>query len=103
MLYWLFTEGRDLAYQFIWPLLCLSLLAPILLSAVLGAGVRRSTAESEFTGWKQLMRIVTYLILLLAVTAVYLILLSDHALAYGRPAESHFIQFIVGGHGIDQM
>jgi type IV secretion system protein VirD4 len=103
MLYWLFTEGRNILQTLIWPLLCLTAVAPILTSVVLGAGIRRTSEEKQISGWQQILRLTTYLIVFTFITAIYVIFLADRAVAYGRPAESRFIQIVAGGQGIDQM
>ena len=43
MLYWLFTNGRDILSSLITPLLCLSLFMPLIVSAIMGAGIQRSS------------------------------------------------------------
>lgn len=103
MLYWLFTEGRDILQALIWPLLCLTTVTPILTSVALGAGIRRTSEEKQIAGWQQILRLTTYLIVFTFVTAIYVILLADRAVAYGRPAESRFVQIVAGGQGVDQM
>ena len=38
MIYWLFTEGRELLSGFVVPLMCLTLIVPITVATLLGAG-----------------------------------------------------------------
>ena len=47
MFYWLFTDGRALLGGWIAPLLCLTLLAPILVSAMMGVGIQRTSSPQQ--------------------------------------------------------
>lgn len=103
MFYWLFTEGYLMLQSLLWQLICLSLVMPIVTSVSLGAGIRRTSEEKQLTAWQQGLRVITYVLIFATITAIYIMLLADHAIAYGRPADSGFIRLIVGGQGIDQM
>jgi len=74
--YWLFTDGRELLGSLLVPLSCLTLLLPLLASAVLGAGIRRSSEGLAARGWKRGLTLLTHFIALLGVTAVVLHLLG---------------------------
>ncbi|MBN8590658.1 MAG: type IV secretory system conjugative DNA transfer family protein [Anaerolineae bacterium] len=97
MLYWLFTDGREFLANLLLPLLCLSLLLPLLVGAAFGAGIQRSEG-SDRRSWQRFALIVTYAIVLLGVTVLYLTLLGDMAVqpARGHQTTSTVIQFIVG-------
>ncbi len=82
MFYWLFTEGRAILSGLILPLSCLTLSLPLLTSAILGAGIQRSGQAHGFSGWKRGAKLLTHLIVLLGVTALYIALVGDA----GNPA-----------------
>jgi type IV secretory pathway TraG/TraD family ATPase VirD4 len=97
MLYWLFTDGREILSSLLFPLLCLTLLLPLAMSAALGAGIQRS-GDTDRRGWQRFALIITYAIVLLGITTLYLTLLGDLAIqpARGRQTSSALIDFIVG-------
>jgi type IV secretory pathway TraG/TraD family ATPase VirD4 len=99
MLYWLFTDGRAILSSLITPLLCLSLLMPLIVSAIMGAGIQRSSEIQGDSGWKLTVKWLTIAVVLLAVTAIYLVLLSDMAIqpARGKTTGNNFVRLIVGG------
>ena len=103
MIYWLFTDGYLILQSLLWQLVCLSLAMPVVTSVSLGAGIRRTSEEKQLTAWQQGLRGITYVLIFATITAIYIMLLADRAIAYGRPAESGFIRLVVGGQGIDQM
>jgi hypothetical protein len=98
MFYWLFTEGRTLLGGCLAPLLCLTLLAPILVSAMLGAGIQRTSDPQQATGWKRGAKLFAHIIVLLGVSAIYLTVLGDMALqtARGRQMTNGFILMLAG-------
>jgi hypothetical protein len=97
MIYWLFTDGREIISTLLFPLLCLTLLLPLAMSAALGAGIQRSES-SEDRGWQRVALVCTHVVVLLGVTSLYVSLLGDLAIqpARGRQTSSTLIQFIVG-------
>jgi hypothetical protein len=99
MLYWLFTDGRDLLTGLAAPLLCLSLILPLVVSAISGAGIQRSREAQSVTGWKRRLKLLTHAIVLLGATTLYLWVAGDMAIqpARGRQATSTVIPAIVGG------
>lgn len=101
MFYWLFTDGRELLGSLLVPLSCLTLLLPLVASAVLGAGIRRSSEGLAARGWKRGLTLVTHFIVLLGVTAIALSLLGDLAVqaAHGRRTSNAFIRALAGGPG----
>lgn len=103
MFYWLFTDGYTLLQPIIWQLVCLSLLMLIITIVSFGVGIRRTSEEKQFSIWQHTLRSITYLVILMTMTSLYIFLLADDAIDYGQPANSQFIRFLVGGRGIDQM
>jgi hypothetical protein len=106
VIYWLFTDGRELLGSLIIPLSGLALLMPLFVSAVLGAGIQRSREAQRSSGWKRGLLLFTHGIVLLAVAALYLTLLNDAAVQpmRGRQSTSPFVRSIVGGPpNIDHM
>ncbi len=99
MIYWLFTDGRALLSGLIAPLMCLTLLMPLVVSAILGAGIQRSSELQGISGWKRGMKLFTHGIVLLGVTTIYLSLFRDMAIQpmRGRQTTNAFIRTIVGG------
>lgn len=99
MIYWLFTEGRSILSGLIAPLLCLTMLVPLIVSAVFGAGIQRSIEAQSTSGWKRAVKLFTHGIVLLGITTLYLTLLGDMAIQSmrGRQATNAFIRAIVGG------
>jgi type IV secretory pathway TraG/TraD family ATPase VirD4 len=98
MFYWLFTEGRALLGGCLAPLLCLTLTAPLVVSAVLGAGIQRASEVQGISGWKGGAKLLAHLIVLLGVSAVYLTLLGDMAVQplRGRQTANGFVQILTG-------
>jgi type IV secretory pathway TraG/TraD family ATPase VirD4 len=98
MFYWLFTEGRALLGGYLAPLICLTITAPIIVSAVLGAGIQRTSEAIGVSGWKRGAKLLAHLIVLMGVSAVYLTLLGDMAVQplRGRQTANGFVQFLTG-------
>jgi type IV secretory pathway TraG/TraD family ATPase VirD4 len=98
MFYWLFTEGRALLGGCLAPLLCMTLTAPIMVSAMLGAGIQRTSEAQGTSGWKRGAKFFAHLIVMLGVSALYLTLLGDMAVQplRGRQSTNSFVQLLVG-------
>jgi len=99
MIYWLFTEGRAVLGSLFAPLMCLTLLMPLVVSAIFGAGIQRSSEAQSSSDWKHRMKLFTHGIALLGVTTLYLMLLGDMAIqpVRGRQTTNALIRTIVGG------
>ena len=99
MIYWLFTEGRSILSGLIAPLMCLTLLMPLIVSAMFGAGIQRSSDVQSVSGRKRAVKLFTHGIVLLGITTLYLIFLGDIAIqpVRGRQATNALIRAIVGG------
>ncbi|MBE2184501.1 MAG: hypothetical protein IAE89_13815, partial [Anaerolineae bacterium] len=105
MIYWLFTDGRELLAGLLMPLLCV---APVLLpitAAVMGAGIRRTSEEQAKPSLTQRMLLIaTYAVVLLTVASLYLTVLGSQAVQRGRSNPSGIIELLVGApHGINVM
>ncbi|MBZ0276218.1 MAG: type IV secretory system conjugative DNA transfer family protein [Anaerolineae bacterium] len=98
MFYWLFTEGRALMGGCLAPLLCLTPLTPLVVSALLGAGIQRTSEGQRLSGWKRGAKLFAHIIVLLGVSALYITLLGGMAVqpVRGRQAANGFIQFLTG-------
>lgn len=98
MFFWLFTEGRTLLSGCLAPLLCLTLLTPIIVSALLGAGIQRTTDLQRRMGWKRGAQLLVYIVVLLGISTIYLTLLGNMAIQpmRGRQTTSSFVQLLNG-------
>ncbi|MBZ0274579.1 MAG: type IV secretory system conjugative DNA transfer family protein [Anaerolineae bacterium] len=98
MFYWLFTEGRGLLGGCLAPLLCLTPLTPLVVSALLGAGIQRTSEGQKLSGWKRGAKLFAHAIVLLGVSALYVTLLGDMAVQplRGRQTANGLIQFLTG-------
>ncbi len=98
MFYWLFTEGRTLLGGCLAPLMCLTLLTPIIVSALLGAGIQRTNDPQHGMGWRSGTQLLTYAVVLLGVSTLYLMLLGTMAVQpmRGRHITSGFVQLLNG-------
>jgi len=105
MIYWLFTEGREILARLLLPLVCL---APVLLlttPAVMGAGIRRTSDDQAKPPLVQRMLLIaTYTVVLLTITTLCLTLLGAQAVQRGRSNVSDIIELLVGApRGINVM
>src|SRR5579871_3739570 len=102
MLYWLYTDGQRALSAWLIPLLCLTPILPILLSLILGRGIQRSEDGGQATalGWRKLFMVFTFVVIMLAVTALYLTLTRGIALARStspKPLTNEVLIFLTGG------
>ena len=105
MIYWLFTEGRTILSGMLFPLLCLSVSMPLVVSALLGAGIQRTSELRNPSVWKQWLTRFTYAVVLLSITSLYVMLLTDQAIQpmRGRPSTNALVRTLAGGpNTIDQ-
>ncbi|MBW4439004.1 MAG: type IV secretory system conjugative DNA transfer family protein [Pleurocapsa minor GSE-CHR-MK-17-07R] len=97
MMYWLFTDGRELLTPLLVPLLCGAPVLLLLTALVSGVGIRRTNDEHAKPGLLQrTMLIVTYAVSLLTMTALYMTLTGDIAVQRGRSNTSDLVEMIVG-------
>ncbi len=99
MFYWLFTEGKALLGVCLAPLLCLIPLAPLVFSAIAGAGIQRTSELQQFGGWKRSARIGVHIIVTLGIVVLYITLVSGLAVqtVRGRQSVSSVIRLLAGG------
>src|SRR5258708_8729349 len=102
MLYWLYTDAERFLSPFLAPLLCLTLLLPIVLSLVLGRGIQRSQdgGQASAIGWRKPFIFLTYVVIMLTISALYLSVTRNIALARsvgGKPLTNEFLLAIAGG------
>jgi len=92
MIYWLFTDGRDVLTGLLFPLLCCAPMAMLITAGALGASIRRTSDDGANASWLQhVLLVVTYAVVLLMVTTGYLVLLGDQAVQRGRSnASTHW-------------
>jgi len=97
MLYWLFTDGRALLGSCSAPLLCLTVIAPVLVAGLLGAGIQRSDEHSPLRR-RRLYLSTVYVLVNLGVTAAYVSLFSNAALSRqaGKSTVNAFVLFLTG-------
>ena len=106
MIYWFFTDGREVLSSLLIPLSCLTLLMPLIASAVFGAGIQRSSELQSISGWKRGLKLFTYATVLIGITAIYLMLAGNFAieLVRGRQYPNTFVRVVAGGpDNIDHM
>ncbi len=98
MFYWLFTIARTGLGGCLAPLLCLTLLLPLLISAVLGAGIQRSDTPLRRLNWQTSLQVLTYAAVMLGLSSLYLSLFGNMALQpmRGRQSVNGFIQVLNG-------
>ncbi len=102
MLYWLYTDGQRWLSPFLVPLLCLTPILPVMLSLVLGRGIQRSQSggRDSAIGWRKLLVLLTYIVIILALTTLYLSVTRNFALARstaGKPLTNGFLLAVTGG------
>jgi hypothetical protein len=100
MIYWLFTDGRDMLVGMIWLLLCLTPVLLIFTAARLGAGIRRTSDEGgQYAHGSQRVFIMTHLAVMLTVAALFLALIGEQALKRGRNTARGVLDVVVGAPG----
>lgn len=99
MLYWLFTDFKEIATALIFPLMCMAIPMPIITTMLLGAGIQRHQSATQLNsrkrGW---LKLLTILVTLMAVTAIYVILTADLVIQpiRGRQTANSIIRLISG-------
>jgi type IV secretory pathway TraG/TraD family ATPase VirD4 len=98
MFYWLFTEGKALLDGCLAPLLCLSIVAPLVVAALLGAGIQRTGEEAPRKDRRRVYILAVHIIVNLGVTALYVTLLGSFAITRqtGRPTTNGLILLLTG-------
>lgn len=97
MMYWIFTDGRALLSVFLIPLGCLTLLAPVVVTAMLGAGIQRTDDlepnKPSIASW------IAIFFTVVGVTAIFLHFAGDLAIqsAPRRPTSGNaFLTALIG-------
>lgn len=105
MIYWLFTDGRDLLTGLLIPLACSTPILLVTTSASLGAGIRRTSDEGTKPPILQRMLLaLTYMAVMITVAALYLTLAGESAIQRGRSNASSVIDLLVGApRGVSAM
>src|SRR5258708_14083016 len=83
MIYWLFTQGRNVLSALTLPLLCLGISAPLVFAVMLGVGIQRRSEGTplQTSGVMSVIRVLCFVLPSLAVVALYVTLLSSTALS----------------------
>ena len=90
MIYWLFTDGRDLLATLLIPLLCLSVILPVLTLIRLGASIQRSQQPLTQRVTQRMLPVATSALLGVTIFSGYLLLMGDAAIQTTRTRqESH--------------
>jgi hypothetical protein len=96
MIYWLFTDGRDMLTTLLVPLACSTPILLLVTAAAMGAGIRRTSDEgAKPSGIQRILLSFTYTVILLTVAALYLTLVGEGAVQRGRSNASPIIEFVV--------
>lgn len=105
MIYWLFTDGRDMLTTLLVSLACSTPILVLVTAAAMGAGIRRTSDEgAKPTVFQSAMLIVTYTVILLTVAALYLTLVGNSAVQRERSNASPVIELLVGApRGVNTM
>ncbi len=96
MIYWLFTEGRELLTGLFMPLVCI---APVLLlttAATLEQEIRRTNEGSKHSPLQRLLLVLCFGTTQITVMAIFLSLLGEQAVQRGRSNASGVIELLVG-------
>ncbi|MEP7293910.1 MAG: type IV secretory system conjugative DNA transfer family protein, partial [Chloroflexota bacterium] len=97
MIYWLFTDGRDGLIAMLVPLVCSTPILLLVTATMMGAGIRRTSDErAKPSALRRGMLIVTYALILLTITTLYLTFLGDQAVQRGRSNANGVIELLVG-------
>jgi type IV secretory pathway TraG/TraD family ATPase VirD4 len=96
MLYWLFTDGRDLFGSLIWPLLCVTPILILGTAAALGAGIRRDHDERRAFRSRHVLFAGAYISTLCVVAALYTSVLGGQAVQRGQSTTSGLVGIVTG-------
>jgi type IV secretory pathway TraG/TraD family ATPase VirD4 len=97
MIYWLFTDGRELLTGLLMPLACSAPILLLVTGAALGAGIRRASDDgTKPTAIQRALLILTYTVILVTVAALFLMFAGESAVQRGRENSSPVIELLVG-------
>jgi type IV secretory pathway TraG/TraD family ATPase VirD4 len=105
MIYWLFTDGRELLTGLLVPLACGAPILLLVTGAALGAGIRRASDDgTKPSAVQRALLVLTYTAALLIVTALFLTFAGHAAVQRGRSNANGVIELFVGApRGINAM
>jgi hypothetical protein len=105
MIYWLFTDAREVLSGLLVLLLCIAPLLLLVTGTALGVSIRRTSQDGAQATWLQRgLLILTYTVILLTVTTLYLTLFGESAVQRGRSSASPVITLLVGApRGVNAM
>ncbi|MDX2138474.1 MAG: type IV secretory system conjugative DNA transfer family protein [Chloroflexota bacterium] len=97
MIYWLFTDGREMLAGLLPALLCATPIVLLVTAGALGASIRRTRDDRpKPSALQRVMLIAAYAAVLLTVTVVYLMLIGESAVQRGRSNAGGVIELLVG-------
>src|SRR5258708_16283872 len=108
MIYWLFTQGRNVLSALTLPLLCLGISAPLVFAVMLGVGIQRRSEGTplQTSGVMSVIRVLCFVLPSLAVVALYVTLLSStefsRATTHQTPLRGITAVIIGGSSAINQ-
>ena len=96
MLYWLFTDFKDIATILVFPLMCFAIPMPIVTTLMLGAGIQRH--QGEISSKKLWIKWFTIALVLLTVTTIFVMVTADLAIQpmRGRQTNNGLILLLSG-------
>ena len=105
MIYWLFTDGREMLTHLLMPLACSSPVLLLTTAASLGAGIRRSSGnDTKLSTMQRVLLILTYTMILLTTAAVYLTVVGERAVQRRHSNASPVIEILAGApRGVNTM
>jgi type IV secretory pathway TraG/TraD family ATPase VirD4 len=103
MIYWLFTDGKEIAGSLLLPLLCTAPLLLFITAVSLGTSIRRTgEAYLKLSSIERTLVLVSYIVSILTTSTLYLNLFANRAIERGRSNGSDLVSVWVGApYGID--
>ena len=104
MLYWLFTDARDVLSGLVAPLLCLAPQLTVITAVLLGASIRRGSDQQTKSTLQRFAVLLTYSVVLFAAAAILLNLFADLAVqrTRGTATPSPILALVAGApRGVD--
>ncbi len=97
MLYWLFTDGREILSGLLPVFLCITPIIVILSAVLMGVSIRRTGEESAKASYLQRnVTVLSYALVMLTASAAYVTLTGDIAVRRGRSTTNALIRLITG-------
>ncbi len=96
-MYWIFTAGRIFLSGLLPALVCLTPITVLVSAAIRGAGIRRTGEETSTpSGWQRGLTWLSYALMSLTASSIYVTLFGDLAVRRGRSTTNPFIRLITG-------